>query len=219
MGWNGIAWGRMGVKENMSKRIYRKRCAWPALFFCECNSRGEPVLNTLLTKRSLYVAALTRSVPVPRIGCGALWPLIDGIMRQTTCKPGSVQTERPGTAIHLGRASLRASRDQPGRRDGNVPASPVRVFVPCRPLAAPIRSCSRWGLPCRPRYRARGALLPHHFTLARPWFPMPRAVCFLWHFPWGRPRRRLAGTVFPWSPDFPPPGVEIGGGRPVVWHW
>jgi hypothetical protein len=33
------------------------------------------------------------------------------------------------------------------------------------------------------------------------------AVYFLWHFPWGRPRRPLAGTVFPWSPDFPPAGV------------
>jgi hypothetical protein len=32
---------------------------------------------------------------------------------------------------------------------------------------------------------------------------LARAVCFLWHFPWGRPRRPLAGTVFPWSPDFP----------------
>ena len=30
------------------------------------------------------------------------------------------------------------------------------------------------------------------------------AVCSLWHFPWGRPRRALPGTVFPWSPDFPP---------------
>ena len=29
------------------------------------------------------------------------------------------------------------------------------------------------------------------------------AVCFLWHFPWGRPRRALPGTVPPWSPDFP----------------
>jgi hypothetical protein len=28
-------------------------------------------------------------------------------------------------------------------------------------------------------------------------------VYFLWHFPWGRPRRTLSGTVFPWSPDFP----------------
>ena len=27
---------------------------------------------------------------------------------------------------------------------------------------------------------------------------------FLWHFPWGRPRRALPGTVPPWSPDFPP---------------
>src|SRR5262249_43377919 len=25
-----------------------------------------------------------------------------------------------------------------------------------------------------------------------------------WHFPWGCPRRALPGTVFPWSPDFPP---------------
>ncbi len=50
-----------------------------------------------------------------------------------------------------------------------------------------------------------GALLPPRFTLTL----MPggnRAVCFLWHYPWGHPRRRLAGTVFPWSPDFPPPG-------------
>ena len=31
-----------------------------------------------------------------------------------------------------------------------------------------------------------------------------RAVCFLWHCPWGRPRRRLSGTVLPRSPDFPP---------------
>ena len=43
-----------------------------------------------------------------------------------------------------------------------------------------------------------------------------RAVCFLWHFPWGRPRRPLTGTVFPWSPDFPPP-LPLGSGRPAVW--
>ena len=29
----------------------------------------------------------------------------------------------------------------------------------------PIWSCSGWGLPRRPCYHARGALLPHHFTL------------------------------------------------------
>ena len=41
-----------------------------------------------------------------------------------------------------------------------------------------------------------------------PYLPTPKrckAVCFLWHFPWGRPRRPLTGTVSPWSPDFPRP--------------
>ena len=37
---------------------------------------------------------------------------------------------------------------------------------PCGPHErSPIWSCSGWGLPCRCRYRPRGALLPHHFTL------------------------------------------------------
>jgi len=34
-----------------------------------------------------------------------------------------------------------------------------------KPRTVPIRSCSRWGLPCRRRCRRRGALLPHLFTL------------------------------------------------------
>ena len=33
--------------------------------------------------------------------------------------------------------------------------------------------------------------------------PKTAAVSSLWHFPWGRPRRALSGTVSPWSPDFP----------------
>ena len=99
-------------------------------------------------------------------------------------------------AIRLGRPLPDASRDLPERRCGNPSAAQ-------KPPAFPIRSCSRWGLPCHPRRRERGALLPHPFTLTG----RPRgvsAVCFLWHFPWGRPRRALPGTVFPWSPDFPP---------------
>src|SRR4051812_30960249 len=40
--------------------------------------------------------------------------------------------------------------------------------------------------------------------------------CFLWHFPWGRPRRPLTGTVFPWSPDFPRPACASRG-RPTLW--
>ena len=57
-------------------------------------------------------------------------------------------------AIPLGRSLPNASRDLPGRR-------------PETAIAVPIWSCSRWGLPCRLRYRSRGALLPHPFNLAR----------------------------------------------------
>lgn len=44
----------------------------------------------------------------------------------------------------------------------------------------------------------------------RTFSPLPasrgtQAVRSLWRYPWGRPRRTLSGTVFPWSPDFPPP--------------
>ena len=44
---------------------------------------------------------------------------------------------------------------------------PVCQRFPAGSRAAPIWSCSRWGLPCQRRYRRCGALLPHRFTLAR----------------------------------------------------
>ena len=131
---------------------------------------------------------------------------------QTACKPGSV-SGRTGrtTTIHLGRPLPDASRDQPGRRG--------RTCALARPKprrAAPTRSCSRRGLPCRRRRRRRGALLPHPFTLACR-AGAGRAVCFLWHFPWGHPRRALPGALHPWSPDFPPAGARAPtGGRPAV---
>ena len=46
---------------------------------------------------------------------------------------------------------------------------------------------------------------------------MTEAVCFLRHFPWGRPRRALPGTVSPWSPDFPP-SIRMKSGHPAVWR-
>ena len=49
---------------------------------------------------------------------------------------------------------------RPTRAAARKPALPVAR------RAAPIWSCSRWGLPCRLRCRSRGGLLPHRFTLA-----------------------------------------------------
>jgi len=112
--------------------------------------------------------------------------------------------------IHLGCASPHTSRDLPGWQSGNGPG-------PLRARVTPIWSCSWRGLPCRTRCRLRGALLPHPFTLAR---DRSRAVRFLWHCPWGLPRRALPGALFPWSPDFPPAGALAwsAGGHPANWQ-
>ena len=128
---------------------------------------------------------------------------------QAACKPGSVPGRVSGGRWpFLWDVRCRTPRatypdDWPGNRPSRRSGSVV-----------PTWSCSRWGLPCRPRRRRRGALLPHPFTLTRRHRP-GRADCSLWHFPWGRPRRALPGTVFPWSPDFPPPG-RPGSGHPAA---
>ena len=101
--------------------------------------------------------------------------------------------------IHLGRPLPDASRDLPGRRlesqlAGTVVPTrrPYTVLLPvgfALPLPLPVARCA--------------LTTPFH-----PYPPLPkreRAVCFLLHFPWGRPRRTLSGTVLPRSPDFPPP--------------
>ena len=79
------------------------------------------------------------------------------------CKPGSVPAiagdgHSSGTPV-TGRLA-RPTRMTMRKR--------IRPHARRRGPAIPIWSCSRWGLPCRRRYRKRGALLPHHFTLAAP---------------------------------------------------
>ncbi len=72
---------------------------------------------------------------------------------------------------------MRRSRTRNGHSSGTAVAGrlvqPTRARSRDGPAAAlasaacaPIRSCSRWGLPCRACYHPRGALLPHRFTLA-----------------------------------------------------
>jgi len=86
---------------------------------------------------------------------------------QLACKPGSVWhrcKHRNVAAIHLGRRLHVASRNPPGWL-----ARKPAVAPPCDGTRViPIRSCSRWGLPCRCCYQKRGGLLPHPFTLTRP---------------------------------------------------
>ena len=82
------------------------------------------------------------------------------------CKPGSVHAA--DLRRNMGRPFLwdaprgTPHATNPGGGTGMSPRSPVTARA-----AAPIRSCSRWGLPCRTRCLMRGALLPHRFALAR----------------------------------------------------
>ena len=88
---------------------------------------------------------------------------------QPACKPGSVgpcllaQTRRDG---HSSGTGLARGLEQPTRTASltSLPQALSPSRMTC--VAVPIRSCSRWGLPCRFRCRTRGALLPHLFTLA-----------------------------------------------------
>ncbi len=109
--------------------------------------------------------------------------------------------------IPLDRPLLDGSRDLPGRL-GPTTALPAQGG-----RNVPIRSCSWRGLPCRPCHQVRGGLLPHPFTLTS---AAAEAVCSLWRYPWGRPRRALPAAMSSWSPDFPRP-PEGSRDRPAVW--
>ncbi len=123
-----------------------------------------------------------------------------------------------GMAIHLRRPSPDAWCDQPGR-----PARKPTCREPCGPRrAAPIRSCSRWGLPCRRRYRRRGALLPHPFTLARQ--PRHRGV-EAWTggllsvaLSLGSPPPGVTRHRVPVEPGLSSPRLAPKGGHPTVWR-
>jgi hypothetical protein len=91
------------------------------------------------------------------------------VLRQPVCKPGSgwhADTIRIRDGHSSGTPVTRRLQ-QPTRTagSGHDPEAAPR-FRAVKPRAVPIRSCSRWGLPCRRRCRRRGALLPHRFTLA-----------------------------------------------------
>ena len=149
---------------------------------------GNPVKHRVAPGATLYIAGCrNKHAPACR------WPG-SGMTRkagnsyqewESACKPGSVKDNHSSgmyVAIHL----LRPTRGQCGPH--------------YHPLIWP---CSRRGLPCRACCQARGALLPHHFTLTRP--GTGRAVYFLLHFPSARAAQELPGALPMWSPDFPLP--------------
>ncbi len=69
----------------------------------------------------------------------------------------------PWMTIPLRRRLPGGSSCQPGPLGRSRPAAVLANLW----RGAPIRHCSRWGLPCRPGCPVRGGLLPHRFTLAR----------------------------------------------------
>jgi len=115
--------------------------------------------------------------------------LAKGKRREAPCKPDS--GPRRVTAISLGSTSQSTSNDLPGRCSARVIAIPF-----------PIWSFSEWGLPCRPCHHARGALLPHRFTLT----DVPKHAGGLFSVALSLSSRSVAvdNHSDPWSPDFPP---------------
>ena len=140
--------------------------------------------------------------------------------RQTACKPGSVCAAATfrgrSTAIHLGRLLPSASCNLPGRKG-------VETRPPAQPATIPMRSCSRWGLPCRPRRRRRGALLPHPFTLTLEARPRPAPLGGLLSvalIPGVAPAGRYPAPCFHGARTFLPPRTTpcAKSGHPAVWR-
>ena len=75
---------------------------------------------------------------------------------------------RPRRDDHSSGTPVAGRLKQPTRATGPRNRPRERLSAP---RVAPIRFCSRRGLPCRRRCRRRGALLPHPFTLTRRFEP------------------------------------------------
>ena len=113
---------------------------------------------------------------------------------QLACKPGSVHMGCPMLDDHSSGAHVTMCFVQPTRAAGrkSLDGEPS-----CHPYSVLLQVGFTWPTPV-----TRGAVRSY-----RTFSPLPRIErggLFLWHFPWGCPRRTLSGTFIPWSPDFPP---------------
>ncbi len=143
MGWHGISWAEMGVKG--IEAVLLATCRFDFVFTTELPGRHSVGQQLVVND---YVSLVC--------SCVKAWC-------QAACKPGSVHAPEGAGRPFLWDVRRRTPRaTNPGDRAG----TPLRPSASRMPPATPIRSCSRWGLPCRPCHQGRGALLPHRFTLA-----------------------------------------------------
>ena len=118
-------------------------------------------------------------------------------MSQPAGKPNSVRLRPSRLAAHPGYGETTIPL---GRRLLDGLQRPTRWLRTGRPSIRrhPIWSCSVRGFACHRRYRRRGALLPHLFTLTLRLAPLAgslRAVYFLCHCPSSCPARALPGAL------------------------
>ena len=103
---------------------------------------------------------------------------------------------------------------QPTRTAGSGHRSRSLLRLRAKPRAVPIRSCSRWGLPCRRRCRRRGALLPHRFTLAAVLRNAPRRFVLCGTFPRLAPAGRYPAPLVHGARTFLPGNLSALPERP-----
>ena len=160
---------------------------------------------------------------------------------QDACQKPTPKTWRAPDGFPPGALSSRQPVYKPGSgwhanlrmRDGHSSGTPVarRLKQPTRtagsglrprslrtcarkPRAVPIRSCSRWGLPCRRRYRRRGALLPHRFTLAAAKRYAPRRSVLCGTFPGLAPAGCYPAPFVHGARTFLPGNLSVSPERP-----
>ncbi len=133
----------------------------------------------------------TTTVNVPVRVCGAVRPKKH--TRQASLSGVVAASRKPGSV-----ACLRCLQRAGGHSSGTLVAE--RLVRPTQGLGRTTLErpstwpCSGWGLPCRNRYRLRGGLLPHLFTLTRG-AKAARAVCFSVALSSSFPHRALPGIL------------------------
>ena len=134
--------------------------------------------------------------------------------RQPVCKPGSGWPAKHARRRdgHSSGTPVTRRLQQPTRTAGS--GHRPRSLLARKPRAVPIRSCSRWGLPCRRRYRRRGALLPHRFTLTAAIRNAPRRSVLCGTVPGLAPAGRYPAPLVHGARTFLPGNLSVPPERP-----